>query len=173
MERVPLLYGGKPIGELLARSEGTDTCFEAHCRLPGKGLWCLWAVGSGGELRLGVPESGGPDAAFGRRFSQRMTAPLGRLVRGELRSAAAEGACWDTVERPETLFRTAWLCRALAGRKDVLTRTALKRRYIALPFSVEKPFPLPPLFCFARIQTIRGQSCAVFAFDEAEWPQMK
>ena len=173
MERVPLMYQGRPIGDLRAKTEGEDTCFFAVCRLPEKGLWCLWAVGSGGELRLGVPEGeNGAEARLNRRFSRRMTAPLGRLRCGELRRAAAteEKRKWEETAQPETLFRTPWLRRALSGVRGARTCRMGKLLALALPFSQEKPFPLVPLFCFACVRSIGGSDYAVFAFDENEWP---
>ena len=83
MDKFPLLWAGRPTGELTARQEALYTCFSARCALPEPGLWCAWAVGEGGELRLGVLEPDGAEAVIQRRFSRRMTEPLGRLVRGE------------------------------------------------------------------------------------------
>lgn len=171
MERVPLLYQGRSLGEVTAQKEGEDTCFRAVCRLPEKGLWCLWAVGSEGELRLGVPE-GGEEACLARRFSRRLTAPLGRLLRGELRLAVQpeEKPGWEAAPRPESLFRTPWLRRALAGQQGAMVCRTGKQCRLALPFSPEKPFPLPGLFCFACIRPIGGADYAVFTFDGQEWP---
>lgn len=175
MEKYPLLQSGKAVGELTVVREGEDTVFSARCRLGEGGLWCLWAVGSTGELRLGVPERGRGEAVLSRRFSGRMTAPLGRISHGEVRNAAAppRPQAWEEAPRPETLFRTPWLRRALNGRSGALTAPAGKGRLLALPFGAEDPFPLPSLFCLARVQTIRGRRYAVFAFDEKEWPVLR
>ena len=52
MDKFPLLYGGRPLGELTAEREALYTWFDARCVLPGEGLWCAWAVGDQGELHL-------------------------------------------------------------------------------------------------------------------------
>lgn len=168
MERVPVLHQGRPMGELTARREGEDTCFCALCRGPEQGLWCLWAVGSGGELRLGLPENG----RLARRFSPRLTAPLGQLRYGELRPAAPpkEKESWQSVPDPAALFQTPWLRQALTGQRGAMTCQTGQLRRLALPFSREKPFPLPSLFCLASIRTISGAVYAVFTFDGKEWP---
>lgn len=171
MERLPIMYQGAQVGELAVEHLAGDVGFSARCTGMGKGLWCLWVVGSTGELRLGVLEDRGREAVFSRRFSQRMTAPLGHLLRGELRSAGeSRGSIWQSVSRPEALFRTPWLRRALTGAEGALIKKAGKGCFLALPYSPERPFPLTPLFCFCRICRIEQREYAVFCFDDAEWP---
>ncbi|MBQ8389850.1 MAG: hypothetical protein IJX52_02585 [Oscillibacter sp.] len=171
MERFPLVCQGRPVGELTVRPEGEDTWFDVRCRLPEQDLWCIWAVGKEGTLRLGCPEQQSGEVRLSRRFSRRMTAPLGRLSHGELRRAAQQKKDgWERVQSPEQLFRSPWLRKALQGRQGVLTRVQGKRRLVALPFSAEQPFPLAPLFCFARMTAIREGTYLVFAFGEGEAP---
>lgn len=170
MDKFPLLWEGKPLGELTTEREALYTWFAVRCRLPGEGLWCAWAVGERGELRIGVLEPAGDRAAIRRRFSDRMTAPLGNLMRGELRPAAGETGTWEPVSEPERLFRTPWLQKQLRGARGALLRREGKMRLLALPYDKEKPFPLTALFCFACIKRIRGQTYAVYGFDEKDWP---
>ena len=54
MDKFPLLWEGKALGELIVEQEALYTWFTVRCRLPGEGIWCAWAVGDRGELRLGV-----------------------------------------------------------------------------------------------------------------------
>ena len=107
MDKFPLMQGGVSVGELITEQEALYTWFEARCRLPGEGLWCAWAVGDRGELRLGVLEPCGDRATIRRRFSARLTAPLGKLRQGEIRPAhPPEPEDWTPLE-----------CRAsLSGR---------------------------------------------------------
>lgn len=172
MDKFPLLWEGRPAGELMTERETLYTWFTARCRLPGEGLWCAWAVGDLGELRLGVLEPEGEQAAIRRRFSDRMTAPLGNLLRGELRPARGqpERERWEAAQEPGRLFRAPWLRRRLRGAQGVLTRTEGGCRYVALPYDKGKHFPLTTLFCFARIQTIRGKAYVIYAFDAQESP---
>lgn len=84
MDKFPLLLEGRPAGELTAEHEPLYTLLAARCPLP-DGLWCAWAVGEQGVLRLGVLEPQNGCGFIRRRFSHRLTAPLGRILRGEVR----------------------------------------------------------------------------------------
>ena len=170
MDKFPVLLDGRPSGELSVEQEGLYTCFSARCPLR-PGLWCAWAVGEQGELRLGVLEPDGRQGAIRRRFSHRLTAPLGRLLRGELRPAGArEPETWEPAPEPERLFRAPWLRQRLRGVQGALTRAAGGKRYLALPYDPGKPFPLTTLFCFAHLRKIGEASFAVYGFDEGDHP---
>ncbi len=173
-DKFPLLLEGRPVGELSVEREGLYTWFGARCPLP-EGLWCAWAVGDRGELRLGVlePEGGqGGGGAIRRRFSRQLTAPLGRLLRGEVRPAGVrEPERWESVSTPDRLFRAPWLCQRLKGTQGALTRLAGEVRYLALPYDKGKPFPLTTLFCFARVRRIGAACYVVYAFDGQERPR--
>ena len=171
LDKFPLLWEGDSIGELAVERESLYTWFDVRCRLPGEGLLCAWAVGEGGSLRLGVLEPLGREAGIRRRFSHRMTEPLGKLVRGEIRPAADGWEEWKSVPDPETVFRAPWLRKRLRGMEGALIlRPGEGRRYLALPYDSKRPFPLPTLFCLASVRTLNGVRYAVFAFDEEERP---
>lgn len=171
MDKFPLLWNGRAAGELIVERESLYTWFDARCSLPETGIWCAWAVGGGGELRLGVLEPAGKQSVIRRRFSHRMTEPLGRLLRGEVRPAAEERqGTWEPVSDPVALFRSHWLRKRLKGAEGVLFRREGERRYLALPYDREKAFPLTTLFCFASVRQIGGAAYAVFAFDGEELP---
>ena len=168
MDKFPLLWEGKAIGELSAEQETLYTWFTVRCRLPGEGIWCAWAVGDRGELRLGVVE---PQNGIRRRFSHQMTAPLGKLLRGELRPAGDRTEeNWTATPEPDRLFRTPWLRRQLRDVRGALTRTAEAGRFLALPYDEKQPFPLTPLLCLAQPRNIGGKRYLVYAFDGKEWP---
>ena len=115
MDKYPLLWQGKSAGELTVTEEGLYTCFDCACRLPGEGIWCAWAVGADGQLRLGVLEPEGRRGRIRRRFSRQMTAPLGKLLRGEVRPAAEGAEDWAPLDMGKEPLRTPWLQKALAG----------------------------------------------------------
>lgn len=170
MDKYPLFLDGHPAGELTAVREGLYTCFGARCHLP-EGLWCAWAVGERGDLRLGVLEPEGAEGVIRRRFSDRLTAPLGRLLRGEARRLGAEEPeRWEAADAPEQLFRAPWLRRRLKGVQGALTRRADGRQYLALPYDKGRPFPLATLFCFARLREVEGRLYVVYAFDREDRP---
>lgn len=171
MDKYPLLLEGRPAGELNTEQEGLYTWFTARCPLR-SGLWCAWAVGDRGELRLGVLEpEGRQEAVLRRRFSGRLTAPLGRLLRGEVRPAGVrEPEGWEPAPDPAGLFRVPWLRQRLKGAQGALTRRAGEVRYLALPYDARRPFPLTTLFCFARLRRIGPSAYVVYAFDGQERP---
>ena len=108
MDKYPLLLDGRPEGELSVDREGLYTVFSARCPLA-EGLWCAWAVGDQGELRLGVLEPEGRQGSIRRRFSRQLTAPLGRILRGELRPAGVREA------RPGRMLLSRSGCSAGSG----------------------------------------------------------
>ena len=170
MDNFPLMLEGRPAGELTAEREGLYTWFSARCPLP-EGLWCAWAVGDRGELRLGVLEPEGAQGTIRRRFSRQLTAPLGRLLRGEVRPAGAGAPeTWEPAPDPERLFRSPWLRQRLKGARGARTRQTGERRYLALPYDKGKPFPLTTLFCFAHVRAIGEGTYVVYAFDGQERP---
>ena len=171
MDKFPLLLDGIPSGELTAEREALYTWFTARCTLPDEQLWFGWLVVSQGELRLGILEPEGKRGTIRRRFSDRMTLPLGRLLRGEVRPAGArETEHWEPLPAPDQMFRTPWLRQRLKGAQGALTRKAGGFRYLALPYSKEKPFPLTTLFCFAHIRPIGDAMYVVYGFDSRENP---
>ncbi len=170
MDKFPLMLEGKPAGELTVEREGLYTWFSARC--PSRsGLWCAWAVGDRGELRLGVLEPEGRQSTIRRRFSGQLTAPLGRLLRGEARPADARPPeVWEAAPDPEGLFRAPWLRRRLKGAQGAQTRRSGEVRYLALPYDRAKPFPLTTLFCFAQLRSIGEDVYVVYAFDGQDRP---
>ncbi len=170
MDKFPLLLDGRSAGELSSEQTGLYTWFSARCSLP-EGLWCAWVVGDQGELRLGVLEPMGTQGTIRRRFSGRLTAPLGHILRGEVRQLEGHKQDgWEAAAAPEAFFRAPWLRRRLKGTTGALTRAAENTRYLALPYDQRKPFPLTTLFCFARLQRIGTSFYAVYRFDAQERP---
>ena len=169
MDKFPLLWEGRAAGELAVQRDEGSTWFSVRCRPPASGLWCAWAVGESGELRLGLLAPEGEGLSLRRRFSQRMTQPAGRLLRGELRPAG-KGAgdrppAWESVSQPDALFSAPpWPQDRLRGISGALCRREERRLLLALPWDHAKPFPLVPLFCFAQIRTIEGKTYAVYCF---------
>ena len=170
MDRFPVLRDGQTVGEMTVEQEANCTVFRLRCR--GDGLFSAWIVGTGGEQRLGVPEAQQGTLTMCRRFSRELTGPAGTFLRGELRSCDGGTAeeDWQSTGSPERLFQSGFLQHQLRGVSGAMTRRGKGRRFLALPFDTGGPFPLVPLFCFARILRIGGTAYAVFAFDRNEVP---
>jgi len=172
VDKFPLLRNGSAAGELTVEREALYTCFSVSCRESAEGLWCAWAVGERGELRLGVLVPADGNLVLCRRFSGRLTAPIGRILRGEVRAVGETAESeWKPLCQPERLFRTPWLCRQLRGMQGVLCNRAESCR-LAIPYDPRRPFPLAAMFCFAKICRIGSKQYAVYCFDAGEWPVM-
>ena len=110
MDKFPLLLDGGPSGELTAEREALYTWFTARCPLPEEegALWCAWAVGDRGDLRLGVLEpqgEGGGPGMIRRRFSRQMIQLTVRIFRS-------------------TAFQFVQYCLATSGYSDLVTRSS-------------------------------------------------
>lgn len=169
MDRFPLMWRGAEVGEVTVARDGLYVCFSAAAQIL-EGLWCVWIVGEQGEFRLGVLEPRDGQSVIRRRISGRMTAPFGRLLRGEVRSVSRETSGWECASSPAGLFRSEWLRRRLELCEMGWFRREPGRLYLAVPYGVRTPFRLETLFCFAHIREICGERYAVFLFDEAERP---
>lgn len=140
----------------------------------GRGLYRAYAVGPGGKWPLGTltPEE--------KRLT--LTKTLGKAL-------LREKGCWPILrvecclvfpftERPsadifDRLFRRDPILRAslLRGEKPCYIKRfdGFDLRY---PFRVDAPFPLLPLFCFAKVEWIFGERVLTFTFDIQELPRM-
>ena len=69
-----------------------------------------------------------------------------------------------------SFFRSARLDCALSLLSGAMVREEKSGKLLALPYSESTPFPLPELFCLARIETVGGRKCVVYRVDEKNSP---
>lgn len=189
MDRYPLYLDGAPAGFLTAAACGMYDEYRAVCRPEGPALLRAWLEGERGELPLGVLAPEGDVFTVCRRLSRRGTRELGRLKccrvrrldeqpekkpkeKPEKREPPSAPPGWERADRPERLTASAFFAHMLRPLSGVLTRREGGGRLIAAPYDPAEPFPLPPLFCFARIWDAGSGRYAVFAFDERGAPVM-
>ena len=170
MDKYPVLAGEDAAGEMTVYPESLYTVFELRCRAR-SGLWCGWAAGERDALRIGVLEPEGGELFIRRRFSDRMTQPLGRILRGELRPLGEERERWAALDAPQTCFHSPYLLRSLQGREGVLIARGESCTQIAIPRDDRAPFPLEAMFCFAHPRQLGQREYWVFAFNRREWPE--
>lgn len=164
-DRITLAGGG----QLYIQDEGGLVCFEATRPDDRRGLYKVWLSGEGGRLLLGtlVPEGG-------RLYlCRRMTkAALERggcwpVTAGECLLAFSfekKSGDWTQENHPERLFRDESLRRMVVGR-SMLLRREKEGFTLGARFDPQRSFPIPALFCLARVERVQGQVCALFSFD--------
>lgn len=170
MDKYPLYLDGRPAGELTVSESGMYADYRAVCRISGSAFLRAYLAGERSEMLLGVLAPEGGAYTIRRRLSHRETAGLGKLLRCDARR---EGElAWECVSAPERLLTSPYFSHMLQGVPGVLSQQQGERRLIAVPYDPAKPFPMTPLFCFAKICRIEGARHAVFAFDRQERPLM-
>lgn len=152
----PLYISGRRAGILHVAQEGRNTRFTLRSDVKG-GLYRVCVKGEKAELLLGAWEGG----AMSRLFSRELTAPIGRVLCAEACPVGLRTEPW-TAARPG-LFPGVQASGALSrGRSGGCE--------LALPFDEDAPFPLPELFCLARVICLNGRRYAVFYFDDRGRP---
>lgn len=169
MERLKLYRSGQVVGELTAEPEGLYFRFHARCDLCGEGMFRAFAVGQRGEVPLGVLEPVSGQLQLSRCLSRGQLAPAGQLLRGEVRRCGGEEErAWQLP--PEEVWERMPLCRRLDRRQGALWQEKEQRLCLALPYEPSQAFPLPELFCLARVKRIGDQYYVVYTFDRQGRP---
>ena len=86
----PVYIGDRAAGTMTVTAAGEDHLFEVICHPPEPGLWRVWVQGEGQRLALGLLEGG----RLRRRFSRRITGPLGAIRWAGAESCAARDSPW-------------------------------------------------------------------------------
>ena len=76
---------------------------------------------------------------------------------------------WKALPRG-SFFRSARLDCALSLLSGAMVREEKSGKLLALPYSESAPFPLPELFCLARVERVRGRRCVIYRLDEKKSP---
>lgn len=168
-----------PDGVVTVRQEGNRAVCQAMRSQDNNGLYKAWLHGAGEKVLLGtlIPEGG---ALRLRRVMevevlerQGAWPPSG----GEIVMAysfSAESApppkwCWT--DCPRRLLEDPVLSQSLQGTRRALLNRDLEGFFLAFPWSCHEPFPIPPLFCLARLQNLSGKRYVVFRFSRQGSPE--
>ena len=81
-----------------------------------------------------------------------------------------EGEPWRPEPDPARLCRDPLLRALLRGRTGFFSGQEGEARLLAAPFSDQKEFPLPVLFCLAQVEERAGRRWLVWRFDRAGNP---
>lgn len=146
-----------------------------------KGLYKGWLSGPTGRALLGtfVPEQGA------LRLSRSLSvaelerqgawppaggeAVLAYAFRAEQKKRTPPPG-WTWVAEPARLMGEPLLAQAVGGGGALLCKDE-QGFLLACRFRPERPFPLTPLFCFARLQELDGEWYAVFPFRSGGCPR--
>jgi len=170
MNSLPILLNGKKTGEAEQREEGLYLTFHAVCQAPGQGVFRLVAVGTEGELPLGIPAPSGGKLVLWKKISRREAQRAGELERAELRACGAPEKAWTAAPAPEQVFHSPFLRERVLGAEGALISREEKGFRLAIPCGPAGPFPLAAFFCFAQVTVIGEREYAVFRFDREENP---
>lgn len=147
----------------------------------GSGLYQGWVRGESGQmLTLGtlLPEEG--------RLLLRRNLPLEQLIRTGCWPIAACGLRllhsftgghelpkgWHKEAEPARLFpQDPFLCTQMKHLSGALLCNSREGFSLAFPYKAREPFPLVPLFCFARIRTLGNGQYITFPFDSEGKPR--
>lgn len=168
MDKFPVYFRGKSIGEMTVEKGDCCAWFTVQAVLPGEELLCAWVLGERTELRLGILESTGLGSTIRRKFSERMILPLGTIRGAEIRTVKTKNSGWEPVLNVETFFRSHRLRKCFLGQRGLLKKSRGRSCYIAVPYDKEKGFAAIELFCFARLVQIETKEYLVILFNEEE-----
>lgn len=163
------LSGG---GQLSLKQEGTQVCLSVSRPDDGRGLYKAVICGARGKFVMGalVPEKG-----------------VLHLKRRVARTALEQAGCWPVTGgqvvmdfpftesgwtqemHPERLVQDEILRRAIGGQCMLISRRS-EGFCLAARFDPHTPFAIPPLFCFAELEQIRGNPYVIFHFNREGIP---
>lgn len=167
-------------GNMQVREHAGRVELQIEQQNEGRGLYKAWLRGAeGASLSLGslMPEQ--------NRLLLRRTLARDELARLGCWPIAAAGATlshrftgaalptgWQKEPQPQRLFpHDAVLQESLASLHSCLLCHSSEGFSIALPYAPRNAFPLPALFCFARLRQLGEGTYAVFPFDPEGQPR--
>ncbi len=163
MEYLPIFRGGKPAGKAAVERQPPYT--RIRVRTASRvGIWRAWLIGESGEIRIGALEPDGNESVISRGFSRQALSAAGRLLRVELRPDSPENGGQNNNNNNISERREP------PNTPGILKRRVNQFDYIAFPYDNHQPFPMPELFCFARLDMIDSRQYWIFAFNHEKWP---
>ncbi len=160
----------------LEEGDGKAT-IEVRCEGDGKGLYKAYAVGPTGRCLLGTMTPHRSGLALRKTLSVdalRQTGcwPVRRVETCLAYSFAAPSdapAGWRALPTPPPLADPL-LCRCAQRCGGGWWQQTPAGGTLAYLYSPQRPFPMEPLFCFARLGRLQGKPALFFSFDPAGRP---
>ena len=167
-------------GTLTLQGEGLGVRLEAVRPDDSRGLYKAWIFGPSGEYLLGTLVPEGKRLRLSRWVSRQSLAQAGCWpVRGGRTALAfsfsnsepAESA-WKPEPCPERLCGDPLVRACVQGRPGFYRQRTGEEERLSAPFQPGAPFPIPPLFCLARVERRDGQPWLVWSFSPDGVPQI-
>lgn len=159
------MFSGGEILEWNVREQGTRVIIEVRKRDKGNGLYKAWAVGVTGKCLLGtlIPEEGW--------LTLHRTMPVDSLkIRGAWPIRRVEEELVYSFQ--EQLVMIQWEDEVLRQSTHNMPQCTMRKEgdgfTLYFPFDPHMPFPLLPVFCFARVENGR----LVFSFLKGGIPNI-
>lgn len=83
-----------------------------------------------------------------------------------------EDSDWLWTDCPGRLLPDPTLAGCLKGVDRALLKRDLEGFCLAFPYSAQDPFPIPPLFCLARLERLWNRRYVVFRFSRRGRPEI-
>ena len=167
-------------GSLEIQEQGSMVRLTACRALDTSALYKVWVYGREGEFLLGTLIPEGPQLNLRRTLSAETLKKAGcwPILGGRsakyfnFTDAAAKKkpSPWRWEHRPACRLSDPVLQESASAWGSMLCRPDSRGFQLAIPFNPRRPFPLPPLFCLARLLPVDGQPHVVFSFDSRGAP---
>ena len=141
---------------------------------PGDGLYRAVLVCERGDLSLGVLQPKDGKLVLLRRPEKQELVRLGEIRSVQVGCSFPFGkkTVWNKTVEPCVLVKDAALARRLELLGTAYWRRSGDVLSLAFPLKADEPFPLETMFCFASVEWVEGERCAVYRFDADENPKM-
>lgn len=169
-----------PNGGVTVRQDGERVICQAIGGIGRAGLYKAWLQGPAGKILLGtlIPEGGTLRLRRVMEVSQ-LEARCGWPPTGaEISLVGAEDirqektGGWQWAKRPEKMVGDREVAQMLRGLGQVLYKKEKQGFLFAIPYSLQRPYPLTALFCLSTLGQINGQWYAIFSFSPHGYPQL-
>ena len=167
-------------GAVTVREEGRRAICQAISRAGEGGLYKAWLQGERGRALLGtlIPEGGAlrlrRSIEVRQLTGQGAWPPTGAeiVMAYAFTPEAPPPHDWCWTDCPGQLLEERTLREVLRETRRGLLRRDPEGFFLAFPYSDRNPFPIPPLFCLARLERLGGNWYTVFRFSRQGRPEL-